>query len=417
MKIELHLLQNFPPSNLNRDDSGAPKDCEFGGYRRARVSSQCFKRASRRYFQTGIRTKHLITQIAQYLLQNDEIADEEAKGISRVFVQWLLPGKDGTKKVRNKKIENNETSYLTFFGPEEIEDVGKALDAMLPQLLPLIRNELATQQEVESAANKDEAKDALTKLTSAREALDKVIRKHADEFKDRHKGRVRALDIALFGRMLADSPEINIDASVQVAHALSTNRIAQDFDYFTAIDDFPQEGDSGADMIGTVPFNSACYYRYTCVDAQMLAENLGGKKTPDRGAAREGVGAFLRAFIQAVPSGKQNSFSAQMRPSLVMAVVRPESQPLSLANAFEKPARPDGETSLTAASVARLAQHWAALKKMYPDDAYGYFALLDGTGDPTALTATRLEDVASADAVVNRVLNDLDRWQVGEAKV
>jgi CRISPR system Cascade subunit CasC len=50
MFIELHIIQNFAPSNLNRSDTGSPKDCEFGGVRRARVSSQCFKATSRKDF-------------------------------------------------------------------------------------------------------------------------------------------------------------------------------------------------------------------------------------------------------------------------------------------------------------------------------------------------------------------------------
>lgn len=76
MRIEIHLLQNFSPSNLNRDDTGSPKDAEFGGFRRARISSQCIKRAVRRYFQENdlipaprraVRTKRLLEHARERL--------------------------------------------------------------------------------------------------------------------------------------------------------------------------------------------------------------------------------------------------------------------------------------------------------------------------------------------------------------
>ena len=51
MFVEVHILQNYALSNLNRDDTGAPKGCVFGGRRRARISSQCLKRAVRTYFR------------------------------------------------------------------------------------------------------------------------------------------------------------------------------------------------------------------------------------------------------------------------------------------------------------------------------------------------------------------------------
>ena len=71
--VEIHLLQNFAPSNLNRDDTGAPKDALFGGTRRARISSQCSKRAIREYFKqqnaewVASRTRRLVDEISKQL--------------------------------------------------------------------------------------------------------------------------------------------------------------------------------------------------------------------------------------------------------------------------------------------------------------------------------------------------------------
>jgi CRISPR system Cascade subunit CasC len=140
-----------------------------------------------------------------------------------------------------------------------------------------------------------------------------------------------AVDLALFGRMLADLPNKNIDAACQVAHALSTNKVSMEFDFFTAVDDLSPEEETGAGMMGTVEFNSACFYRYANIDLKQLTGNLAG----DSELAQKAVEAFLRAAVATIPTGKQNSMAAQNPPSLVFAVVRDKGL-WSLANAFVK---------------------------------------------------------------------------------
>src|SRR5690606_38059401 len=68
-----------------------------------------------------------------------------------------------------------------------------------------------------------------------------------------------SIDLALFGRMVADVSDLNVDASAQVAHAISVHAVDNEYDYFTAVDDAKQDDedeDAGAAMIGTVEFNS-----------------------------------------------------------------------------------------------------------------------------------------------------------------
>src|SRR5262249_13641493 len=123
MRIEIHILQNFAPSNLNRDDTGTPKDCEFGGYRRARISSQCLKRAARDYFKThqqglllngglASRTKLLLDEVSTRLHQAKKADLDQC----RTIVNAVLGG-IGLKV----DTETGKTQYLLFLGNAEIE--------------------------------------------------------------------------------------------------------------------------------------------------------------------------------------------------------------------------------------------------------------------------------------------------------
>jgi CRISPR system Cascade subunit CasC len=337
VNLELHMIQNFAPSNLNRDDTGSPKSCDFGGYRRARISSQAIKRAMRGEFkekrlldgaELAVRSKRFVEEIAKRLANGGRSFDE-AKDV----VEAALASLD----IRLSS-DREKTEYLLYFGEGEVEKIAQFAEQNWDAL-------------VTSAAGqkkKGEAKDDQTKRLAA-------------ELKQRLDGG-KAADLALFGRMLADLPEKNIDAACQVAHAISTHQVSTDFDYYTAVDDLKPQETAGADMIGTVEFNSACFYRYANIDLRQLKDNLGG----DAELARKTVRAFLEASRDAIPTGKQNSFAAQNPPSFVFAVVR-ESGFWSLANAFVKPVRPRGDDDIVQLSVDALVKHWADLTSMYGD--------------------------------------------------
>lgn len=359
MFVELHILQNFAPSNLNRDDTGAPKDCEFGGYRRARISSQALKRAVRRTFEDGEllpaehrakRTKKLATQLADRLQARGKDA-ATALAVSEAAIQGLGLNFDAKSKEGDKR-----TEYLLFLGEREIAGLADACEAhwdALAGAAPAAPTEGAGGK----AAKKSAAKATLPKDVTV--ALQAVL------------NGGKAADVALFGRMLADLPQRNVDAASQVAHAISTNRVTTEFDFYTAVDDFARneerdEVETGAGMMGTIEFNSACFYRYANVDLAQLAENLGG----DEELARATLEAFIRASVAAIPTGKQNSMAAQNPPSFVLAVAR-DAGLWSLANAFvtpvskDKPIRPDAGGSLMTNSQQALTNYWGKLTKMY----------------------------------------------------
>lgn len=397
MKVELHILQNFPPANLNRDDTGSPKDCEFGGVRRARVSSQCLKRRIRNADafhhhlkgQLSVRTKRSAVPLAEKLVNAYGFDIEAAKLIAERTVGSLL-GWDEKKET---------TKVLFYVGPTELDELAVLIHDHAEQVLPAAHAVLALSDD---AAKSD--------VKKANEDLDTVVKKAVESFK-KEKGKrrsVKDVDIALFGRMLAEAPVMNIDAACQVAHAISTNKVDMDFDYFTAVDDLNMKEETGAGMIGTTGFNASCFYRYALIDADQLAGNLESNRT----LAKEGILGFIAASIEAIPTGKQNSFAAQTPPSLVMAVVRPNGgMPWSLVNAFVKPMRPRGDKSLVETSISALDAHWDALVDMYGDGgARIYTKVLKDAGSLDALENSRVADIGE---MLNRVSIDLDEW-IGE---
>lgn len=346
MLFEIHILQNHAPSNLNRDDTGSPKECVFGGYTRARISSQCLKRTLRRsdVFQQALgadglatRTRQLPEEVRKAFTGDAALADEAAKKASGF----------GTKE-----------------GKEQEPKGGKYLTA---QSMFLTDADIAAVVETLRTAADGKPLAQFAKIP----AKDLQAQAQSRGF------RPVTVDVALFGRMTTSEAFRDVEAACQVAHALSTHKVDHEFDYFTAVDDLQganeteQEEDSGADMIGDVEFNSACYYKYFSVDAEGLVDNLTGRRTfrqdqSDRPQAQAVAGralaALLRAAVTITPTGKQNSFAAHQLPSLILVEARPYPTPVSYANAFVEPVRtPKDGSDLTRASLGKLATHVEAL--------------------------------------------------------
>lgn len=371
--IELHLIQNFAPSNLNRDDTGAPKDALFGGHRRARVSSQCFKRAIRLnagemgYIPTenqGVRTKKL-----KGLLEEQLRVLGHSEANAQIEVALAAAGL--------KLKDDGKTEYLLFLGTGEVSALAK-----------IIHDHWGELSTTTTATEKKSKKDA---KAAGPEGLGKALKAILNGQK--------AVDVALFGRMLADMPEVNQDAACQVAHALSTHRVEREFDYFTAVDDKGEPDETGAGMIGQIEFNSATFYRYAVVDANKLQSNLSG----DRELALTGIRAFVQAMARAIPSGKQNTFAAHNLPAFVGVTVR-HSSPFNLANAFEKPVWPRHDRELSSLSIERLAAHDDSMAGAY-GDGRDEWAYLDLSG---VWPAAKGEKQGSLDALAD--------WAVGRVR-
>ncbi len=341
--IEFHVLQNFAPSNLNRDDTNSPKSCVFGGFKRSRISSQCQKRQIRLHPEfseqvekhggdIGTRTKKLAIDIAEHLVElgkEQEQADLAAKNLLALVKLSIVTDKN----------KPNKTQYLLYLGLKEVSELQRLAEENYPDLLE-------EEAKKNQSKNKELAKQVKLVLTK----------------------KSYAADVALFGRMVADSTEMNVDAACQVAHAISTSEVKSDMDFFTAVEDGLSEGEQGSGMMGTLFFNSACYYRYAQINLDILKKNLGEDKKQALGA----VIGFYKALLSAVPSGKQNSFAAQNPVCYVKAVVRSSGAPWSLANAFAKPVRVTGTDSedLELESALKLEAHLKQLKAMYSTEGF-----------------------------------------------
>lgn len=286
--VQLHLLISYPPANLNRDDSGQPKTARLGGVERLRVSSQSLKRAWRtsEIFQQqlagsiGSRTKLLgVTAYEQLLAAG--VADKQAK-------DWA--GQIAKVYGAVKKDKPLEIEQLVHVAPEELGSL-KALVNTLAQ---------------EKRAPTDEELDALLHTQSA-------------------------VDIAMFGRMLAAKTEHNSDAAVQVAHAIGVHASAIEDDYFTAVDDL-NLSDPGAAHIGDSGFAAAVFYQYVCIDRDRLKQNLGN----DEALTQKALRALTEAALKVGPSGKQNSYASRAYAHYALAE-KGAQQPRALTLAYVKP--------------------------------------------------------------------------------
>lgn len=325
MLYEIHMLKNYPPTNLNRDDTGAPKTCLFGGVMRGRVSSQCLKRSWRTSpaFRAeigddnlGIRTRKLPILVAEKL---------EEMGVSHAFAEAIQPRLTGIGNKEGKETKDgNATAQVIFYAKEDIVAVAETVKELL--------DKCKTVKDIQ----KLKAKDIQAAVTGA-------------------DVRPVTLDIALFGRMVTSDAFRDVEASMQVAHAISTNKVSVESDYFTAMDDMLSGGsmdELGAAMIGDMDFNSSCYYVYASIDTDALTENLKYADNAEE-IVRKAIPALLRAMAFTDPSGKQNSFAGHVMPSVVMVECKEKKIPTSMVNAFVEPVGRNGD--LVKQSAEKLA--------------------------------------------------------------
>jgi CRISPR system Cascade subunit CasC len=328
--VQLHLLTSYPPANLNRDDLGNPKTARLGGIERLRVSSQSLKRAWRtsELFQQalagsiGTRTKRLGVDACKALIEagiGEKQAKEWAGQIAKVY--------GAVKKDNPLEIEQ-----LVHVAPEE----RASLDALV--------SSLAQEKRAPSEAELDTLLHAQT-----------------------------AVDIAMFGRMLAAKTEFNGEAAVQVAHAIGVHASALEDDYFTAVDDL-NSNEPGAAHIGESGFAAAVFYQYLCIDRDLLKKNLGG----DEELTRKALRALVQAALTVGPSGKQNSFASRAYAHYGLAE-KGSQQPRSLSLAFVKPVSGGDYASEAVTVLERVRDN---MDKVYGAcaDSRSQFNVLAGEG-------------------------------------
>ena len=382
--LDVHVLQNVPPSNLNRDDTGAPKSAVYGGVTRARVSSQAWKRATRRYFESrldpselGVRTKRVPESLAERItVLNPSINGAQALAVAAEVLQTATGSKTAPPKRKADAAKRNgepepapQSSYLLFLSTRQLDGLAALA--------------LEGAADIKAFCKNKENQARAKRIADIRHSV----------------------DIALYGRMVADTADINVDAAAQVAHAVSVHRVEAETDYFTAVDDRNTDAEPGAGMIGTVDFNSSTLYRYAALDVDLLERNLGKGLDPDEAPAcqvHRAVEAFVGGFVSSLPTGKINTFGNHTLPDAVVVKLR-TSRPVSFVSAFEKPVRADEFGGHMEPAWARLADYIPRVERAYGDQATETWILHIGqlTEKDTALgtevgSLTRLVETVGA---------------------
>lgn len=357
--LDVHILQTVPPSCVNRDDTGSPKTAIYGGAVRARVSSQSWKKAMRDMFKDifptenlGVRTKLIVKMVSDAISgQGTESNPDE------IAIQIL---KNAGLKIKSAEKGTDALFFMSYAQANALAEL------------------------------------ALENPDTIKEKINKDIKNKIQLALKQSPG----IDIALFGRMVADDPFLNTDACAQVAHSISTHRVSNEYDYFTAVDDLSPEDSAGAGHIGTVEFNSSTLYRYGTVAVHELYKDL-------MGDTAKAIDGFVRAFACSMPTGKQNTFANRTLPDALLVTLRTD-QPINLVGAFERPVRAgkNNEEGFIKASAKAFVEH---TQKIYKD----------WLGEPTVslVTGDLLSDlghVQAFDNLIGKLTENIEgRYRIG----
>ena len=338
--IQLHVLTSYPPSCLNRDDLGRPKTAVMGGRQRLRISSQSLKRAWRTsdLFQEalgghiGTRTKDMGKRIYEHLKEKGVLEAKAKEWAKEIASQFGKPKSES----RENPLQDLEIEQLAHFSPEELAAIDKLVEKL-------------------AKGSKGLGDDDL-----------KLLKKE-------HSG----VDIAMFGRFLADEPKYTVEAAVQVGHAITVHEVAVEDDYFTAVDDLNVDKEiQGAGHIGETEFGAGVFYTYICINLDLLIENLSGNGQLTQSAME----SLVKAATMVGPTGKQSSFASRAYASYILAE-KGTQQPRSLSIAFLKPVSGrDGD--MLSEAIDALEGMWKKLDTVYGScsDAHCIMDAYNGKG-------------------------------------
>jgi CRISPR system Cascade subunit CasC len=408
MFVQIHMLQSMPPGNLNRDETGQPKKCIFGGVTRSRISSQCLKRNIRwsKEFEDvfgddlSVNTTYLPRMVEDELRKlKPGISDDDLKKI-KIALAAKFKGEtakgetedaengeelqDKAQKSSGKSGDTDQTGQLVRFPPPFAQSVAELITAL--------------PEKVYNAWIRGKKKDKEEHKKEIKEFEDKILK----------KSKSLTVDIGLFGRMTTSDLVVNVEAACQVAHAISTHETVIESDYFTAVDDkklefaSTQTEKAGAAFIGSgeteIFYNSAVYYKYFNLDVDALKKHLSWQ---DEEAARA-AGAFLLAAARGNPSGKQNSFAAHGVPELILVEMSKTKHPISYANAFLRPVE---GLNLMSESAASLREYVESVVAAFEPPDVRRVVLAVGSASVDIPKAQRMDSLDNlADSVV-RLLN------------
>ena len=307
--LDIHALQVLPPSCVNRDDTNTPKTCISGGKVRTRVSSQCWKRAARKYMKEteiesiGIRTKRLADSIKNRLIEEYSYTIDDAVKLADITASAFGASPCETEdKNGKKKTEDDANGVIMFLSNDQINIITDFAAKNQSEILK------------EKVAFRDNKKNP------------EIKKKLFEQAK-----MAKTSDILLFGRMFAKAPTLNSDAACQVAHAFSVNETRAEYDYFTAVDDIPNEFSRGSAYLDVKQFTDPILYRYANINLSETSELI----KYDKDNAARIASNFVKAFLLSMPTGSMNGYANATLPDYVMTTLR-DDMPVSFAPAFIK---------------------------------------------------------------------------------
>lgn len=331
--LELHSISNHSVSNLNRDENGSPKAVPFGGTPRSRISSQCFKRAIREALKNidkvhfgGVRTRSIATGLTKALEEN-KMAKDLSQQLANAVADLL-----GTS-------ENEKTKTVLFFSTGELDAMAKAIAKA---------HKAGTLNEIFKITEDKKEK------TTSYECLKGKLLKGAT--------LIDIADIELFGRMVASDPSLFVEGALSFAHPFSVHSCEAETDYFSAMDETAGKDDPGAGHVNEMEYVSACYYR--CININLDVYHSSRLSSLPVQIRRDILRSVIDVSLYAVPNAKHNSMFAATMPSVCLGILRKNTFPLSLANAYEKPIRPSAN-GWTDEARTRLSAEWEKMKKAY----------------------------------------------------
>ncbi len=389
MFIQAHMIKSSPPGNLNRDDTGQPKQCVFGQVTRARTSSQCLKRNIRHSTQfkeaffgdeLADRTTYLPKIVADELKSmGEKFSDDELTKIKKALIKKFKGeekkeakeegddnDKEDEKKKSSKKVDDDHTPQLVFFPQAFAHEIASLILELRNREEKAYASFLGDK--INYSKDKDEKKEEKKKLEKEVKSFEDSITAASNKL---------TVDIGLFGRMTTSDLVINVEASCQVAHAISTHETLIESDYFTAMDDrkekdpdLTQTEKMGAAFLGSGEtetfFNSAVYYHYLNFDLSAFKEHLKGL---DHKNVADVAGVLIEAMALATPTGKQNSFAAHGMPDLILIELSEVKRPISYANAFLQPVEGGAGRNLMTESAKALKGYIESVGKAFaPSD-------------------------------------------------
>jgi CRISPR system Cascade subunit CasC len=335
------MIQSVPTSSMNRDRDGKPKTIVFGGYKRIRLSSQSQKRAAREYTH-----KHNLLDDTQRAYRSRMFAQKAiellmSRGVEEAAASVLVTKALAAIGMKLDKLGQNQ--YLIFHGTRELVGFG---DAILEHREIIESANLETEDQTEKQSKK---RDQRAFPVAVREALEKPFTTE------------KVLEVAMYGRQLADLPDGTVDGQIQVMHAFSVHATLDETDFFTAVDDYLPSAKTGGGFLGDLGIGAPTFYRMAAINIDQIAEEVGSQE-----AALLGVKAFIEAFVYSLPGGGKNAFSQATVPNFVMLQRIDQGQAFNLAPAFEQPLITPPSRSMSSTAVEMLEKYHQNIERMYP---------------------------------------------------